>query len=165
MQVTGDTVQEANETIVITLSNAVGANIFTATGTGTIIDDDAPALSIDSPSVTEGDSGTKDLTFTVTLSPVSTQEVTVEHLLSLGGSATLGADYVVASRLGTLTFPPGTSTQTIVIPVIGDLLNEPPESLQVTLGNATNARSRRGSASERSSTTIPRRRCRSTRRA
>ena len=137
--VTGDTVQEANETIVITLSNAVGARIFTGTGTGTITDDDAPALSIDSPSVTEGDSGTKDLTFTVTLSPVSTQEVTVEHLLSVGGTATLGTDYVVASRLGTLTFPPGTSTQTIVIPVIGDLLDEPNELLLITLGSPTNA--------------------------
>ena len=51
---------EGNETILVTLSNASGATISTATGTGTITDDDgAPTLSIDSPSVTEGDSGSK----------------------------------------------------------------------------------------------------------
>ena len=55
VSVTGDTTDEADETVVVTLSNAANATIGTATGTGTITDDDgAPTVSIDSPSVMEG---------------------------------------------------------------------------------------------------------------
>ena len=57
VSVTGDTLAESNETVVVSLSNAANATISTATGTGTITNDDGPALSVDSPSVTEGDSG------------------------------------------------------------------------------------------------------------
>ena len=45
----------------------------------TLTDDDgASSLSINSPTVTEGDSGSATLTFTVTLSPASGQQVTVD---------------------------------------------------------------------------------------
>ena len=56
MSVTGDTTEEPNETVVAMLSNAANATISTATGTGTIVNDDGVTVSIDSPSVTEGDS-------------------------------------------------------------------------------------------------------------
>jgi hypothetical protein len=46
-------------------------------------------------------------------------------------------DYVPAS--GTLTFPPGTTTQNIVIPVNGDATVELTESFFVNLSNAVNA--------------------------
>ena len=54
VSVTGDTDEEPNETVVVTLSNAANAMISTATGTGTIVNDDGVTVSIDSPSVTEG---------------------------------------------------------------------------------------------------------------
>ena len=73
--VTGDDIYELNETIVVTLSNATNATIATGTGTGTIKDDDGPTVSIDSPSVTEGDSGTTNLTFTATLSASPLDEI------------------------------------------------------------------------------------------
>ena len=80
VSVTGDTTDEADETVVVTLSNAVNATTSTATGTGMITDDDAaPSLSIDSPRVTEGDSGSTNLTFTVTLSAASGKQVTVQY--------------------------------------------------------------------------------------
>jgi uncharacterized repeat protein (TIGR01451 family) len=67
--VSGDAVHEADETLLVTLSDPVGATISGAPGTGTIENDDAqPTLSVDDVSVTEGDTGTTDLTFTVTKS-------------------------------------------------------------------------------------------------
>ena len=77
------------------------------TGTATIEDDDGPALSIDSPSVTEGDSGSTNLTYTVSLAAASVQQVTVDWAEGTGGTATAGTDYTAITG-GTLTFPVGT---------------------------------------------------------
>ncbi len=141
--VTGDTIDESNETVVVTLSGATGATIATATGTGTITDNDAtPTLSINSPSVTEGDSGTKNLTFEVTLTPASTRQVTVNYadgrLAGRGGTATSGTDYTAISA-GRLNFPPGTTSQTFNVAVIGDTIDELNETVVVLLGRPSNA--------------------------
>ena len=139
VSVTGDTTDEANETILVTLSNAANATISTATGTGTITDnDDAPTLSIDSPRVTEGDSGSKNLTFTATLSAASGQQVTVDWAEGTGGTATSGTDYGAISG-GTLTFAIGTTSQTFDVSVTGDTDEEPNETVVAMLSNATNA--------------------------
>ena len=53
-------------------------------GTGTIVNDDAPCLSIGDVAVTEGNSGTTNAVFTVTLSPASTQTVTVNYATANG---------------------------------------------------------------------------------
>ena len=94
VSVTGDTVDEgAGETVVLTLSNASsGTSISTASGTGTITDND-PNFSINSPSVTEGDSGSVNLVFTVTLSASSTSQYTVDYSDAGTGTATSGTDY------------------------------------------------------------------------
>ena len=107
MSVTGDTEDESDETVTVELSNAANATIGTGTGTGTITDDDDPVsedptsedpvstdptLSIDSLTVTEGDGGATDLTFTVTLSAASDREVTVDYAEGTGrhGGGRLG---------------------------------------------------------------------------
>ena len=138
--VTGDTLDEANETVVVSLSSATNATIATGTGTGTITDDDAATatLSINSPSVTEGDSGTTNLTFTVTLSATTGQQVTVDYADAGTGTATSGTDYT-AITAGTLTFPAGTTSQTFTVAVTGDTLAELRETVVVTLSGATNA--------------------------
>ena len=139
VSVTGDTTDEADETVVVTLSNAVNATIATATGTGMITDNDpAPTLSIDSPSVTEGDSGSKNLTFTVTLSAASGKQVTVDWAEGTGGTATSGTDYTAITG-GTLTFAAGTTSQTFDISVTGDTTEEADETVIVTLSIAANA--------------------------
>ncbi len=139
VSVTGDTTDEADETVVVTLSNAANATIGTATGTGTITDDDgAPTVSIDSPSVMEGDSGSADLTFTVTLSAASGRQVTVGYADAGTGTATSGADYT-AIPAGTLTFAPGTTSQTIAVTVTGDATDEANETVVVTLSAPVNA--------------------------
>ena len=80
VQVNGDTLDEADETFTLGLSNAGNATIADASGTGTITDDDPPvSASIDDVTVTEGDSGTASATFTVTLSAESGRSVSVDY--------------------------------------------------------------------------------------
>ena len=139
VSVTGDTVDEGDETILVTLSNASGATISTATGTGTITDNDGePTLSIDSPSVTEGDSGSKNLTYTVTLSPASGQRVTVNYADTETGTALAGVDYTTVTS-GSLTFEAGTTTRTFAVSVVGDTHPEADETILVSLSSPTNA--------------------------
>ena len=93
-------------------------------------------MAINDVSVSEGNSGTKTATFTVTLSPTSTQAVTVGYATA-NGTATAGSDYVAAS--GTLTFAAGVSTQTIAVTINGDATVESDETVLVNLSGATNA--------------------------
>ena len=107
----------------------------------TITDDDAaPSLSISSSSLDEGDSGQRTMPLTVTLSAASGWEVTVGYGLdgTDGGTATAGADYT-AIVPGTLTFPAGTTSRSISVLVTGDTINEPDETIRVTLSRPTNA--------------------------
>jgi hypothetical protein len=96
----------------------------------------APLLRIHDVAVTEGNTGTVTAVFTVTLSAASAQEVTV-HYAATNGTATPGSDYQVVS--GTLTIPAGQTTGTITVPVNGDRLGEPNETLIVNLSAAANA--------------------------
>ena len=135
--VNGDLLDEADETFFVNLSNPTNATIADGVGMGTITDDDAPpALSIGDTLVTEGDAAPTIATFTVTLGAPSGQTVTVNYGTA-DGTATAGADYTTAA--GTLTFPPGTVTQTLNVTVLGDLLDEPDETFLVNLTNPANA--------------------------
>ena len=137
--ITGDTLDEPDETVVVTLSGAANASIGTGTGTGTITDDDGePSLSIDSPSVAEGDSGSTNLTFTVALSPASGQQVTVGYAEGTGGTAATGTDYTALAS-GTLTFAAGDTSKIITVSVTGDTTDEPNETVAVKLSGAANA--------------------------
>ena len=136
--VRGDTTDETNETVVVEIGNASGATISTGTGTGTIIDDDGPTVSINSPSVTEGDSGSTTLTFTATLSATSVQQVTVDYADAMTGTATSGTDYTAITG-STLTFAVGATSQTFNVSVTGDTTDEVDETVVVTLSSPTNA--------------------------
>lgn len=96
----------------------------------------SPALSINSVTVTEGNSGTLGVNFTVTLLPGSSQTVKVNYATA-NGSALAGGDY--QSTSGTLTFTPGQLTKTITVQIVGDLINEPTETFNVNLSSPVNA--------------------------
>ena len=101
--------------------------------------DDPPVVSVgDAAAVAEGDDPavTVNMSFRVTLSAVSGRDVTVAY--GLGGTATAGTDYAVPNPLS-LTIAAGDRTGNIVIPVKGDLVDEAPETVTVTLTGATNA--------------------------
>jgi hypothetical protein len=93
-------------------------------------------MSINSVSLSEPDSGTVNLNFTVTLSRASGKTVTVNYATA-NGTASAPSDY--STRSGTLTFAPGTATMTIAVPVVGDLTREPSETFLVSLSGASNA--------------------------
>jgi hypothetical protein len=93
------------------------------------------SLRIGDVSVAEGNSGAVAATFTVTLSPASTEPVTVDYATA-DGTAT-GSDYQAAS--GTLTFAPGETTKTIIVLVNGDRVPEQNETFVVNLSSPTNA--------------------------
>ncbi len=135
--VNGDIVDEPNETFSIQLSAPTNATLGDATGLATITDDDpVPSLSIADASLTEGDAGTKTLSFVVSLSTASGRTVTVQWATADDG-AIGGSDYVAAS--GTLTFVPGDTSGTVSVTVNGDGVAELDEAFVVTLGPATHA--------------------------
>ena len=108
--------------------------------TVTVTDDEgAASLSVANASVTEGDTGEADLTFTVTLSPAAGHAVTVAWATSkeTGDTATPGTDYTAGS--GTLSFAAGTTSKTVTVKVTGDQVDEANETLTLTLSNATGA--------------------------
>src|SRR4029079_16757291 len=96
-----------------------------------------PTLSINDVTVVEGDPGIlSSATFTVTLSAVSQQPVTV--LASTQSGTAIGDEDFIAGSI-TLTIDPGKSTQTVTVFVKGDSVVEGPEQFFVNLSNPTNA--------------------------
>ncbi|MGI9214038.1 MAG: Calx-beta domain-containing protein, partial [Methylococcaceae bacterium] len=134
--VTGDTLTEADETFSVNLSNAQNAALSTASATVKIKNDDQAVLSIASNTITEGNAGSQNLDLTVTLSAPATQPVSVDYTTA-NGTAMAGSDYTAMS--GTITFPAGTTSQKISIPISGDTQVESNETFTVTLGRAQNA--------------------------
>lgn len=135
--VNSDTRNEPDETFTVTLSNPSNATLGDASGTGTLRNDDAiPALAVADATVTEGNSGSSNASFTVTLSAASGQTVTVAFATS-NGTATAGSDYTATN--GTLSFAAGETSKTIPVAVLGDTVNEPNETFTLTLSAATNA--------------------------
>ena len=129
-------------TVTATVSGDSGVSNPTAV-TLTIEDDDAaPSVSISSPGVAEGASGsTAALSFEVTLSAESGKEVTVAYAEGTGGTAgtaTAGTDYTALSS-GTLTFAAGETGKTVAVSVTGDATDEPDETVKVVLSGAVNA--------------------------
>lgn len=138
--VNGDTAAEGNEAFTVRLANAAGATIADGSATGTLTNDDAaatlPALSVGDVSLREGDSGTAELMFIVTLDKAATGPVTVSYATA-NGTATAGADY--AALTGTLTFAAGETSKMVHVAVNGDIAVEANETFSLTLSGATGA--------------------------
>ena len=123
----GDRLNEAHETFLLKLANPVGAQLADSQATGTIQDDDPlPRISVADVAIAEGDSGTKSLSFVLTLSVPSGRSVSVNYATA-DVTATAGSDYVAKS--GTATFAAGTTSQTVSITVNGDAAAEINETL------------------------------------
>jgi uncharacterized membrane protein len=95
--------------------------------------DNVPTISMKSASVVEGDTATSSLEFSVNLSLLARQDVTVDYATSDGTATLVDGDYTDTS--GTLTIYAGTSSGIIVVPVVGDTTPEANETLTLTLSN------------------------------
>lgn len=92
-------------------------------------------ISVNDPSVTEGNSGTSILTFTVSLSQAAWADgATVDYTTS-DGTAASESDYTSTS--GTMTFISGETSKTIDVSVSGDEVLEADETIILTLFNET----------------------------
>ncbi len=103
---------------------------ITAQGAG-----NALAASVNDVSIVEGNSGSTNAVFTVTLSGPSIGGQSVTFTTS-DGTATAGSDYTAITQV--LTFNAGETSQTVNVPIAGDSANEPDETFNVTLSAPTN---------------------------
>jgi chitinase len=148
----GDQTVEPNETFTVRLSNPQNATVFRATGSVQIRSDDkagAPAsaarLSIGNASVVEGDSTSRPLRFSVSLSTTKTTAVKVDYATSDGPApAADSGDY--AGKTGTITIPAGQTSAVLAITVRADTSLEPTERFTIKLSNPVGASIQFGTA-------------------
>ncbi len=137
--ITGDATVEGDESFTVSLSGASANALIdgtAASATGTINNDDSVDVSADTTAnVDEGDDGTAELIFTVTLSAAADVPTLIDYSLSPGsattGTGTAEDDYVDAS--GTLTIPAGQISDEIIIKVHSDTVVEGAETLNLLL--------------------------------
>ena len=126
--------------VALAASQFVTATATDATNNSSEFSADAPvtalSLAITGMAVPAGTSGTTNLDFTVNLSAASPLITTVDYQ-TIDGTAIAGTDYVATS--GTLTFPPGATTEIIPVPIIGQTTVGPSKSFFAMLSNAQNA--------------------------
>ncbi|MEA1903129.1 MAG: Calx-beta domain-containing protein, partial [Actinomycetota bacterium] len=136
-EVVGDTVVELDETFTVTLSDPDNAalNPDATEATVTIENDDTElVLTIEAVEAAqpEGDSGTTPFEFVVTRAGGDlTQALDVDY--RIGGD--IGADDIDGPFTGTVRFEPDASTAVITVNVVGDIVVETDEALQVQLIN------------------------------
>ena len=99
-------------------------------------------LSVSDVSVTEGNSGLKNATFTVSLNVATNNTVTFTYgtiagTATAGATATAGVDYL--TKTGTGTILAGQLSTTILVSVVGDTVPELDENFVLRLTTAVNA--------------------------
>ena len=135
---TNDTLDEDDEKLTV---HATADGLTIADAEVTITDADAlPELTIADASAAEGEKAM----FTVTLTPVSGRDVTVEWTTGDDGTdgagqATADTDYTAQSAAATLTIAAGDSSGTIEVQTAQDTLAEGSETFAVNLASPTNA--------------------------
>ena len=132
--VIGDIKYEGQEYFDLNISNAQGVTITNPISKGYIDDDDGRAISINSLSVPEGDSGSKDQNMTVSLTMVAGTDAVINYTIS-STTATAGVDFLAAT--GSVTIPAGSLNAQISVTYYGDLTYEPNENVQVAISTTS----------------------------
>ena len=136
--VNDDVIDEANETLIISLSNPTNSNIGTNTiHTYTINDNDAPPTVQFNATNSSGSESVSPVNFQVDLSAAAGQDVTVDYSVTGGTATGGGVDYTLTS--GTLTILAGSTTGNISATIINDGNEELSETIIITLSNPVNA--------------------------
>jgi hypothetical protein len=134
-----DTLDENNETFSVRLSNELNAKVLNGNdrvGIVTILDDDpTPSVSIGDATVNEGNGGTVNANFQLTLSAASGRTVSVDYAVA-NGSAVAPEDY--GSSSGTVSFAPGETAATVAVAVNGETSFEGDETFAVSLSTPVN---------------------------
>lgn len=143
VQVRGDGLVEPDEHFALNLRDVEGAVVHDGQGVATIATDEPiPVLSVRDAEVLEGNSGTTDVVFTVTLSQPSTGQVGFEaqtHGFAPGDfSATEGTDFAQV-LVENLVVPVGATSAQFTVPAFGDTQPEENERFYVSLSHVSGA--------------------------
>ena len=139
-----DTAVESGENITVSLLTGNGyASTGTTTATGSIADNDSPAVvSLTATDSQGAEQGSDPLAFTIARTANSNSTITIN--LSWSGNATLGTDYTLSATGGTLsgngsqlTLAAGVTSATITVTPLNDTLVELNESVALALSAGT----------------------------
>lgn len=130
-----DTEDERDEFFEIILGPPSHAVLSRARARGRILDDDLPTLFIEDVTTQEGTSEATSAIVTVTLSSPALEVIQVQYA-TVDGSASANHDYSPVSQ--TLLLLPGTTRETIRIPILPDHLPEADEVFRLVFTNPAN---------------------------
>ncbi len=134
VQVNGDNTVESDETIIMTLSNPMGAGIEDAMAIGTIMNDDSATLAISNPVLMEGNDGTTNAVFEITLSNPADFPITFNYGTQDGTATIADNDYQTpVQQNGSLLA--GEQLYSVIVPVNGDCTIEPDEMFLLVLSD------------------------------
>ena len=134
-----DNIYEGGETFTVTLSDPTGGAVLAGVSSAvvTINDDESrPSVSINDVKVFEGNAGTTEAQFLVSLSNASVETVSVNYATGDVTAASPG-DYVAAT--GTVSIPPLATSALVKVNINGDMTVEPDETFRVTISGAVNS--------------------------
>jgi hypothetical protein len=129
-----DTVTEPIETFQISATPLTIPNAATVSARASIYELVETTVTAQDVRITEGNTGTVNATFTLTLSGRPILPVYVNYTTQ-DITATAGSDYTAAS--GQVFFNPGQTTKTVTVPISGDLIAEPDETFNLVLSTTT----------------------------
>lgn len=134
--VVDDSMIESGETIIVTLSNPVGATLSANTiHTYTINDNDQATIGFGS-AASAGAESTASVNIPVSLSAISISETRINYAVT--GTATGNdTDYTLAN--GTAIIPAGQTTANVTLTVVNDTTDELDETVIITLSGPVNA--------------------------
>ncbi|WP_026810061.1 Calx-beta domain-containing protein [Arenibacter latericius] len=139
VNVNGDTDVEPDETFIVKLSSpSVGYTLGKSEAQGTILNDDLNKITIGgNEALKEGDSGTTIFTFLVNRTGDNSASAKVKFKVTGGLTNPANKSDFVGNKLpsGEVSFPAGSSAETIEIEVNGDTDVEPNETFVVTLSD------------------------------
>ncbi len=139
--INSDTIAESDGDFQLQLSDPLNASIQSATATATILNDDAdpvpelPTVSIADSNIREGDSGSQNMQFVVTLNKAATESVSIGYQSS-AGTATSTTDFTAVNS--SITINAGSTQGTIFVAVNGDTEIESDETFTLSLNNPVN---------------------------
>ncbi len=133
IQVFGDTQVESDETFFVRLSNPTNTVLGNVQGVGTILNDDVGA-SVNDLTIVEGDSGTKNAVFTISVIGSSPLPAQVTYA-TIDDTAHAGSDYLPVAGILNISGP---TSFNVTVPIIGDTLGEPTEDFFLELRDPLN---------------------------
>ena len=136
-----DSTNERDEAFVLELFDPVAATLEgdlpVLRATAWSLDNDGPtdenlAVFVSSPVIVEGDSGSRQAVFEVSLSREPDSPLTLAYQ-TRDGSAVAGADYV--ARSGTVSFAVGQRSRTVAVDISADGASEPSETFSLSVAS------------------------------